>query len=181
MSISKHMLTWLLTALLPALALADNIPERFTIQPDPDFRSLEEKVKTLKKDVIDISQDLARLQDELLTPATTKVNIFLSLEAPQGFALDSAQFLLDNRPVANYLYTSREQEALQRGGVHRLFLGNVAIGPHQFTATFSGKDAKGNLTTGKLNGTFEKDLTTKYLEIKINPANKAQSMAVKEY
>lgn len=178
---SKHVLIWIALAFLPTLALADNIPERFTIQPDPDFRSLEEKVKSLKKDVIDISQDLSRLQDELLTPATTKVNIFLSLEGPQGFVLDSAQFLLDNRPVANYLYTSREQDALQHGGVHRLFLGNVAVGPHQFTASFAGKDASGKLTTGKVTGNFEKDLTAKYLEIKINPANKDQMMAVKEY
>lgn len=178
---AKRNLIWIVLAFLPALALGDNIPERFTIQPDPDFRSLEEKVKSLKKDVIDVSQDLSRLQDELLTPATTKVNIFLSLEGQEGFALDSAQFLLDNRPVANYLYTSREQDALQHGGVHRLFLGNVAVGPHQFTASFSGKDASGKPTTGKITGNFEKDLTAKYLEIKINPANKDQMMAVKEY
>lgn len=171
----------ILLALLPGLAFGDNIPERFAIQPDPDFRSLEEKVKTLKKDVIDLSQDLSRLQDELLTPATTKVNIFLSLDAPNGFVLDSAQLQLDNRSVSNYLYTNREQDALQRGGVHRLFLGNVTVGPHSFTASFSGKDASGNPATGKITGNFEKDLTAKYLEIKINPADKTRVMAIKEY
>src|SRR3569833_1702772 len=99
-TMAKRNLIWIVLAFLPALALGDNIPERFTIQPDPDFRSLEEKVKSLKKDVIDVSQDLTRLQDELLTPATTKVNIFLSLEGREGFALDSAQFLRDGRPGA---------------------------------------------------------------------------------
>ena len=36
----------LLLAFLPALALGEsgNIPDRFNIAPDPDFRSLDEKV-----------------------------------------------------------------------------------------------------------------------------------------
>src|SRR3569832_2999823 len=62
-TLAIRFLIWIVLAFLPALALGDNIPERFTIQPDPDFRSLEEKVKSLKKDVIDVSQDLSRLQD----------------------------------------------------------------------------------------------------------------------
>src|SRR3569832_890307 len=78
-TMAKRNLIWIVLAFLPALALGDNQPERFTIQPDPDFRSLEEKVKSPNMDVIDVSQDLSRLQVELLTPATTKVNIFLSL------------------------------------------------------------------------------------------------------
>lgn len=176
-----YKLIWIMLALLPGLASADNIPERFTLQPDPDFRSLEEKVQSLKKDVIDLSQDLSRLQDELLTPATTKLSVFLSLEPQDGFVLDSAQLELDGRPVANYLYSGREQEALQRNGVHRLFLGNVAIGPHSYAARFSGKDASGRPVTGQINGRFEKDLTPKYFEIRITPAGKEPLMAVKEY
>src|SRR3569832_605826 len=79
-TMAKRNLIWIVLAFLPALALGDNIPERFTIQPDPDFRSLEEKEKTQKKDDNDDTQNHTRLQDELLTPATTKGNIFLSLE-----------------------------------------------------------------------------------------------------
>jgi len=174
-------LIWIMLTLLPSLALGDNIPDRFAIQPDPDFRSLEEKVTSLKKDVIDLSQDLSRLQDELLSPATTKVSVFLSLTPQEGFVLDSAQLQFDNRPVANYLYTAREQDALQRGGVHRLFLGNVTVGPHSYTASYIGKDASGRPIQGKTSGSFEKDLTAKYLEIKINPADKDRAMAIKEY
>src|SRR3569833_4284411 len=66
-TMAKRNLNWIVLAFLPALALGDNIPQRFTNQPDPDFRSLEEKVKSLKKDVNAVSQALSRQQDELLT------------------------------------------------------------------------------------------------------------------
>lgn len=166
-----------LLALLPGIVLGDgNIPDRFTIQPDPDFRSLEERVKSLSKDMLDLQQDLLRLQDDLLSPTTTKVNVFLSLDDRDNTPLDSVQLQLDNRTVVNYLYTEREQDALRRGGVQRLFEGNVAVGPHKLSVTVIGKDR--NYT---FNSNFEKDLTAKYLEIKLSPANKDRPLAIKEY
>ena len=44
----------LLAALLPlsAFAQSGNIPDRFTILPDPNFQSLDEKVQSLRKDVL---------------------------------------------------------------------------------------------------------------------------------
>ena len=71
----------LLLALLPVLAFGagSSVPDRFSISPDPEFRSLDEKVQSLKRDVIDLSKDLSHLQDELLTPASTKLSVFVSL------------------------------------------------------------------------------------------------------
>lgn len=166
-----------LLALLPGIVLGDgNIPDRFTIQPDPDFRSLEERVKSLSKDMLDLQQDLLRLQDDLLSPTTTKVNVFLSLDDRDNTPIDSVQLQLDNRTVVNYLYTEREQDALRRGGVQRLYEGNVAVGPHKLTVTVIGKDRNYSF-----NSNFEKGLTAKYLEIKLSPANKDRPLAIKEY
>ena len=150
-------------ALLPALAYADggNIPDRFTILPDPDFRSLDEKVQSLRKDVVNLSLDLARLQKELLSPPSTKISVFFALEGQDALNIDSMQLQLDNRPVANYLYNDGEKEALQRGGVQRLFLGNVTIGPHQLSATYIGKDSTGNERRGTLSSNFEKTIAAK--------------------
>ena len=160
----------LLLALLPALAFGEggNIPDRFTILPDPDFRSLDEKVQSLRKDVLDLSKDLASLQKELLTPASTKVSVFVSIEGQDALNLDSMQLQLDKKPVANYLYSSGEQEALHRGGVQRLYLGNVTIGPHQLTASFSGKDATGNEKHGSVDSHFDKSVAAKFFELKIS-------------
>ena len=176
---------WLLLfTLVPALGFAQggNIPDRFTIAPDPEFRSLDEKVQSLRKDVLDLSQDLARLQNELLNPASTKLSVFVSLEGQDVLNLESMQLQLDGRPVANYLYTAGEQDAMRRGGVQRLFLGNVTIGPHQLTASFIGKDAKGAEKRGTINNKFEKTMAAKFFELKVSKgqANSPQ-LTVKEW
>lgn len=174
----------LLLAFPPALALGDsgNIPDRFNIAPDPDFRSLDEKVQSLKRDVLDLSKDLSHLQDELLTPASTKISVFVSLDPQNTLNLDSIQLQLDNRTVANYLYNSDERQALQRGGVQRLYLGNVTIGPHQLTASFIGKDTAGQARHGNVNSNFRKSLAAKFVELKISKgeANTPQ-LTVKEW
>jgi hypothetical protein len=174
----------LLFTLLPALSFGQggNIPDRFTITPDPEFRSLDEKVQSLRKDVLDLSQDLARLQNELLTPAATKVSVFVSIDGQNAFNIDSMQLQLDNRPVANYIYTADEQDALRRGGVQRLFLGNITIGPHQLMASFIGKDATGAEKRGTIDSKFEKSMSAKFFELKISKgeANNPQ-LTVKEW
>jgi hypothetical protein len=160
----------LLLAFLPALALGEsgNIPDRFNIAPDPDFRSLDEKVQSLKSDVLDLSKDLSHLQDELLTPASTKVSIFVAVDPQSSLNLDSMQLQLDKRTVANYLYNDDERKAMRRGGVQRLYLGNVTIGLHQLTASFIGKDDSGKERHGSIDGNFKKSLAAKFVELKIS-------------
>ena len=82
--------------------------------------------------------------------------------------LDSIQLQLDNRTVANYLYNSEEQQALQRGGIQRLYLGNVTIGPHQLSASFVGKDTAGKESRGSINSPFQKSLAAKFVELKLS-------------
>ena len=160
----------LVLALLPVLAFGQGgaTPDRFSISPDPEFRSLDEKVQSLKRDVIDLSKDLSHLQDELLTPASTKLSVFVSLDQQNSVKLDSMQLQLDNHTVANYLYNGDEQQALLRGGVQRLFLGNVTVGPHQLTASFIAKDAAGQEKRGSINSNFQKSLAAKFVELKIS-------------
>lgn len=174
----------LLAALLPLSAFAQNgnIPDRFTILPDPNFQSLDEKVQSLRKDVLDLSQDLARLQNELLTPGSTQVSVFVSLDGQEALDLDSFQLKLDDRPVANYLYTAGEQEALRRGGVQRLYLGNVSVGPHQLSASFIGKDAAGKDKRASVSQSFEKSMAAKFFELKVSKdETESPKLTVKEW
>ena len=55
------------------------------------------------------------------------------------FALDSVTLKVDDKEVANYLYTDREVQALHRGGVQKLYLGNLKAGSHEIVAFFTGK------------------------------------------
>ena len=96
-------------------------------------------MQDLKKDVVDLNKELFVLEEELLFPANTQVAVFVSMDIGEFFALDSLTLKIDNKEVANYLYTPREAEALLKGGVHRVYLGNLKVGEHQLVAFFNGK------------------------------------------
>lgn len=136
-------------------------------QPPPDTRALDETVQDLKKDVVDLNRELFMLEEELLFPANTQVAIFVSMDIGEFFALDSLTLKIDNKEVANYLYTPREAEALLKGGVHRVYLGNLKVGEHELVAFFAGKGPNQRDYKRGANLKFEKGVGAKYLELKI--------------
>jgi hypothetical protein len=133
-----------------------------------DTRGLDEQVQGLKKDVVDLNRDLFILEEELLFPANTQVAVFLAVDVGDFFALDSVQLKIDNKEVINYLYTPREVEALLKGGVQRLYLGNLKVGQHELTAFFNGKGPNDRPYKRGASIKFEKGIGAKYLELKIN-------------
>jgi hypothetical protein len=136
-------------------------------EPPADTRALDETVQDLKKDVVDLNKELFMLEEELLFPANTQVAVFVSMDIGEFFALDSLTLKIDNKEVANYLYTPREAEALMKGGVHRVYLGNLKVGDHQLVALFEGKGPNNLDYKRGANLKFEKGVGAKYLELKI--------------
>ena len=133
-----------------------------------DTRGLDQDVQGLKKDVVDLNRELFVLEEELLFPANTQVAVFLSMDVGDFFALDSVTLKIDQKEVINYLYTPREVEALLKGGVHRLYLGNLKVGKHELVAFFSGKGPNDRDYKRGATLKFEKGIGAKYLELKIN-------------
>jgi len=133
-----------------------------------DTRGLDTQIQDLKKDVVDLNKDLFVLEEELLFPANTQVAVFLSVDVGDFFALDAVQLKIDQKEVINYLYTPRELEALLKGGVQRLYLGNLKVGPHELVAFFSGKGPNDRPYKRGASIKFEKGVGAKYLELKIN-------------
>ena len=136
-------------------------------EPPADTRALDENVQELKKDVVDLNKELFMLEEELLFPANTQVAVFVSMDIGEFFALDSLTLKIDNKEVANYLYTPREAEALLKGGVHRVYLGNLKVGEHQLVAFFNGKGPMERDYKRGANLKFEKGVGAKYLELRI--------------
>jgi len=151
--------------------------------PGGDFKSLDGEVQGLRKEVLDLNRDLYLLEEELLFPANTQVAVFLSLDVGTFFELDSVQLKLDNKEVANYLYTDREVEALNRGGVHRVFIGNLKTGKHELVAFFTGKGPHERDYKRGANLIFEKGVGAKYLELRISDRQSLQQpeFTVKEW
>ncbi len=139
-----------------------------------DTRALDQDVQGLKKDVVDLNRELFVLEEELLFPANTQVAVFVSMDVGDFFALDSVTLKIDQKEVINYLYTPREVEALLKGGVHRLYLGNLKVGKHELVAFFSGKGPNDRDYKRGATLKFEKGIGAKYLELKINDRQRRQ-------
>ena len=135
--------------------------------PAPDTQALDEEVQSLKKDAVDLNRELFMLEEELLFPANTQVAVFLSMDVGEFFALDSVQIKIDGKESGNYLYTQREAEALLKGGVHRVYLGNLKVGDHELVAIFTGKGPNEREYRRGATLRFGKAVGAKYLELKI--------------
>ena len=125
----KHLLLFIVIAgFIPANVIANEHSEE----------ALDTNIEALKKEVLLLNRDLFILEEDLLFPANTQFSIFLSMNAGQLFTLDSVQLRINDKNVANHLYTERELEALKRGGVQRLYIGNLPSGEHEIVAVFTG-------------------------------------------
>ena len=154
-------------------AVPDFAPTQVVAMPgagegQAEFRTLDESIQNLKTLVMDLNRDLFLLEEELLFPANTQVAIFVSMDVGEFFDLDSVQIKLNNQDVANYLYTSREVDALIRGGVQKLYLGNIRAGEHELIAIFTGhgphqRDYRRGATI-----VFNKGIGPKYIELSIS-------------
>jgi hypothetical protein len=135
--------------------------------PPPELKTLDQEVQGLKKDVVDLNKDLFVLQEELLFPANTQVALYISMDVGTFFALDSVTVKIDNKEVKNYLYTAREADALLKGGVQQIYLGNLKVGKHELVAFFTGKGPVERDYRRGATINFDKGVGAKYLELKI--------------
>ncbi|HET7863883.1 MAG TPA: AraC family transcriptional regulator [Burkholderiaceae bacterium] len=145
----------------PAAASAASAPAS---APTP---GLDGRIQDLKSDVIRLNRDLLVLEEELLFPANTQVAVFVSMDVGKLFELESVQVKLDDKVVTNFLYTPLQVQAFHRGGVQRVYLGNLRAGPHTLVAFFTGRgpherDYKRGTTLK-----FDKGTDPKYIELQI--------------
>lgn len=130
-------------------------------------RSLDDRIQDVKGDVIELNRDLLVLEEELLFPANTQVAVFVSMDVGTFFDLDSVQVKLDDKEVANYLYTPAEVAALHRGGVQRIYLGDLRSGSHELVAFFTGKGPHDRDYRRGATVKFDKTTDPKYIELQI--------------
>ncbi len=154
-------------AAAPLARAAPAVPATPADGQSGDARTLDQEVQGLKKDVIDLNKDLFVLEEELLFPANTQVAVYVSMDVGSFFALDSVTLKIDNKEVKNYLYTSREADALLKGGVQQLYLGNLKVGKHELVAFFTGKGPMERDYKRGASIDFQKGVGAKYLELKI--------------
>lgn len=134
---------------------------------EPQATGMKEDVENLKQEVLELNRDLFMLEEELLFPSNTQVSVFVSMDVGEFFELDSVTIKIDGKEVADYLYTQREIEALIRGGVQRIHIGNLKAGEHELVAFFTGKGPHGRDYKRGATTQIKKGLGPKYVELKI--------------
>ena len=162
------------TEVVPAAAEVAPATAEAAAPAEASTRALDEQIQDLKQSVVDLNKDLFVLEEELLFPANTQVAVFVSMDVGEFFGLDAVTLKIDNREVSNYLYTPREVAALVKGGVQRLYVGNLKAGPHELVALFGGKGPNERDYRRGASVKFDKGVGAKYLELKISDRARRQ-------
>lgn len=132
-----------------------------------DDKSVAQSVESLKKQVIRLNRDLFILEEDLLFPASTQFAVFVSVDTGQFLKLDAVKLKVDGDVVASYLYTERQVQALERGGMQRLYVGNLKTGNHEVTAFVEGIGPDNRAYKQAATLDFEKGTGTAALEIRV--------------
>jgi hypothetical protein len=132
------------------------------------MQSLDNQVQVIKSDVLNIAAELSRLEEKLLYPSNTQVSVFVSLAEGEDFRLDWVRIGIDGEPVAHHIYTFKELEALQKGGVQRIYTGNVPTGDHRLEVTIAGAFPGGSSLDGTRSFSFRKEVEPKLVGITLS-------------
>ena len=131
------------------------------------IKGLDEQVQEIKTDVLSIAAQLDQLEEKLLYPSNTQVSLFVSMATGETFRLDAVEIQLDGQQVSHHIYTFKELEALQKGGVQRIYTGNLRTGAHDLKVSVIGKTVNdGNFQAAK-NFTVVKGVGPKIVEISL--------------
>ena len=133
-----------------------------------EMRSLDEQVQEIKTDVLGIAADLNRLEEKLLYPSNTQIAVFVSIAQGETFRLDSMQINIDGELATHYLYGFKELDALQHGGVQRVYTGNVPTGGHEIEVSINGKTPSGDDFNSTETFSFDKGIEPKLLGVALN-------------
>jgi hypothetical protein len=146
------------------------------------IKGLDEQVQDIKKDVLGISTELVQLEEKLIYPSNTQVSLFVALAPQAKFRLDAVAVSIDGKEATTHLYTHKELEALQSGGVQRLYTGNVRTGEHSLEVTLIGKTAGNADYREKASYRFTKAEGPRLVEITLaDPGTDSGNIAFKDW
>jgi len=129
------------------------------------MRSLDGQVQEIKSDVLDIASELSNLEERLLYPSNTQIALFVSIADNESFRLDAVQIEIDGQLATHHIYSYQELEALKKGGVQRVYTGNVVTGNHEMRVTILGKLENGKDFNESDSFSFAKGVKPKSLGI----------------
>lgn len=147
-----------------------------------EMRSLDGEVQEIKSDVLGIASELRELEERLLYPSNTQVSLFVSVPKGESFRLDAVHVRIDGELTADHIYSFNELEALQKGGVQRLFTGNVTTGDHAIGVTVLGKLKNGEDFSAADDFHFSKGVAPEAVGITLrSPSSGESGISIREW
>ena len=140
-----------------------------------DMRSLDGQVQEIKSDVLDIASELSNLEERLLYPSHTQIALFVAMAEDESFRLDAVQIEIDGEMAAHHIYSFQELEALRKGGVQKVYTGNIVTGDHELRVTMLGKLDNGKDFNQSESFSFNKNVKPKSLGITLAGPGSGQS------
>ncbi|NRA41134.1 MAG: hypothetical protein HRU21_02370 [Pseudomonadales bacterium] len=145
--------------------------------------SMQDSIDQLQANAADIERDIGLLEQQLLFPPLTRVQVFLQFSPELNFSLNSVILLIDGEEKSFHIYDQKELTALQMGGIQSFWEGNVGIGPHTMLARFKGKSRDGDIVEKSVSYQFNKDDSGSTFAIQILPEqdNETPKIALKAW
>jgi len=179
--VSRHMPRSIRSVSFVLLLCLSSVYGRAESSDQRQMRGLDEQVQEIKSDVLDIAQELSRLEEKLLFPSGTEVAVFVALAKGDPLRLDAVRIQVDGQLVAHYIYSFKELDALRKGGVQRIYVGNVSTGEHQLEVLVDGKLESGADYTRTQQFSFRKEAKPKLVGLTLAGPDSDASIALGEW
>ncbi|MDN3652677.1 hypothetical protein QWY77_07860 [Thalassotalea ponticola] len=131
-------------------------------------QSTDAQLQRFKTELVELAADVKALEEAMLHPDADQVAVYLSVDAGDLFQVTAVTLLIDGQRVHRVHYTTEQSNALHRGGVDRVFIGDVGVGEHNVVAYISGIDKRGNKTKRGLTTDFVKSADANAIELRID-------------
>jgi len=132
-----------------------------------DDYGLDDQIQKAKKEAIDISSELMRLEEKLLYPSTTQTTFFVSLGTNVSLEPVSISLSVNGVKNAHYMYSFREIEAFKSGGMQRLEVMNLPQGVHKVTADVVFKNSADKLVSQQYSYELTKSVGPQLVELRL--------------
>ncbi len=140
---------------------------------------LDEQIQSVKQQALHLSERLSRIEQQLLYPDSTQINLFVSLAPDVGVTLQAVRVDIDGERVATHVYDANENLALRKGGVQRLYTGNLIPGRHAVQWQVQALDRDGGELRLRESLTLDKGDDAVFVEARIVADGPAQRGGVR--
>lgn len=132
-------------------------------------------IAAVKRSVLELNKDLYELEEALMSPATTRAEVYFSLLHGEFFEPLSVEVTARGIDPVHHVYTERQVSALRMGAVQPLAKLTFGPGRHNVRAVVRGIDHMGQSRELVVERTVEKNDKPLLMEIVVSDNGERQN------